>query len=514
MLRLILILGIFIIINIHNTSAQYIDFEEGIVAYYPFNGSAEDKTGGGNDGFVNGATLTVDRFGNANGAYKFDGRSQSIRIPFSDIINFTNRQVYSISLWIKPRDTNTGCIIMKNFDFGIKWGGMNEVCTIYSGIASSFMKTNKVSWNSNTWYNLVIVQAPSKILFYVDGKLNYSANRPHETSDRQEDIFIGRHPYFWGAFEGVMDDICIFERPLNQLEVEALYQIEQMPLQVIPKKNIAPIDASNLSGTWQGIFSQPGNINFNSYAFWVDIKVDGEQVTGYSRTEIANSKAYGIMNISGGLSQTTLSIRETQLLREVNPSALDWCKKFTNLRYNPKDKSLRGRWLSDNCKENGEVVLFKSKLPFNFYANKQGTYASMEEIKGILVNNKNKPKEEKKSLVNRKIEINPITFVFGSGVLSAKSQNYLINTVVPFMNEVKSLKFRVEGHTDNVGDDGTNLQLSLARAKAVVNFLVLNGIQRSRLAFEGFGESKPITENQTQEGRRENRRVEINIEDE
>ena len=56
------------------TSSQLpANLQQGLVAYYPFNGNANDESGNGNNGTVNGATLTEDRFGNANGAYSFDG---------------------------------------------------------------------------------------------------------------------------------------------------------------------------------------------------------------------------------------------------------------------------------------------------------------------------------------------------------------------------------------------------------------------------------------------------------
>jgi len=51
----------------------------GLVAWYPFNGNANDESGNGNNGVVNGATLTADRFGNANGAYSFDGVNSFIQ---------------------------------------------------------------------------------------------------------------------------------------------------------------------------------------------------------------------------------------------------------------------------------------------------------------------------------------------------------------------------------------------------------------------------------------------------
>lgn len=69
----------------------------------------------------------------------------------------------------------------------------------------------------------------------------------------------------------------------------------------------------------------------------------------------------------------------------------------------------------------------------------------------------------------------------------------------------------VSGHTDNQGAEQENYKLSEDRAKAVVDYLVLKGVDRSRLLAKGYGESKPIATNDTPEGREQNRRVEIQI---
>jgi large repetitive protein len=72
-------------------------------------------------------------------------------------------------------------------------------------------------------------------------------------------------------------------------------------------------------------------------------------------------------------------------------------------------------------------------------------------------------------------------------------------------------KLRVEGHTDSVGADKKNLDLSKRRAASVRKYLTEHGIEDTRLDSEGFGEQKPIADNKTNEGRAENRRVEFMI---
>ena len=72
-------------------------------------------------------------------------------------------------------------------------------------------------------------------------------------------------------------------------------------------------------------------------------------------------------------------------------------------------------------------------------------------------------------------------------------------------------KLEIAGHTDNIGDDNSNLILSKKRAEAVKNYLSGKGIEAARFEALYFGESKPIADNSTPEGRQRNRRVEMKI---
>lgn len=77
------------------------------------------------------------------------------------------------------------------------------------------------------------------------------------------------------------------------------------------------------------------------------------------------------------------------------------------------------------------------------------------------------------------------------------------------MKDQPGLKLEVQGHTDDQGKDDYNLDLSQRRAETVVAYLGLFGIDTGRLVPQGFGESKPVMENTTEEGRAKNRRVEL-----
>ena len=94
--------------------------------------------------------------------------------------------------------------------------------------------------------------------------------------------------------------------------------------------------------------------------------------------------------------------------------------------------------------------------------------------------------------------------------LKPESQTEL-NKVVQLLNDNPLLKIEITGHTDNVGNPADNLRLSVDRAKSVVKYLIANGIAANRLVSEGFGETKPIAPNSSEETRAQNRRTELKV---
>ncbi len=87
----------------------------------------------------------------------------------------------------------------------------------------------------------------------------------------------------------------------------------------------------------------------------------------------------------------------------------------------------------------------------------------------------------------------------------------LLNTLASATNQCASFQVSVEGHTDNVGDEGYNQRLSKLRADAVVAYLRDNNVDTNRLSARGFGETRPVASNDTPEGRSNNRRIEFTV---
>jgi OOP family OmpA-OmpF porin len=101
-----------------------------------------------------------------------------------------------------------------------------------------------------------------------------------------------------------------------------------------------------------------------------------------------------------------------------------------------------------------------------------------------------------------------INFDTGKSEIKSESQ-VIIDQISEMLKTNPTLKISIEGHTDNVGVATANQLLSENRAKSVMNALILKGNNKSLLTAKGWGTTKPISDNTTEEGRFQNRRVEI-----
>jgi outer membrane protein OmpA-like peptidoglycan-associated protein len=107
-----------------------------------------------------------------------------------------------------------------------------------------------------------------------------------------------------------------------------------------------------------------------------------------------------------------------------------------------------------------------------------------------------------------RVAVYGITFDTGKATILPASEQVL-GEIAKLLQNSPDLKLRVEGHTDNQGTAASNQVLSERRAKAVVAWLTAHGIDASRLTAQGFGQTKPVADNSTDEGRAKNRRVEL-----
>jgi OmpA-OmpF porin, OOP family len=120
--------------------------------------------------------------------------------------------------------------------------------------------------------------------------------------------------------------------------------------------------------------------------------------------------------------------------------------------------------------------------------------------------------------ISVKIKIEPPkTFVldnvlFDTGKASLKGSSFkALNNLVELMKMKSGMIIEIGGHTDNTGKHDINLKLSQSRANTVRNYLIKKGITPNRVKAKGYGDTQPVAPNDTEEGRKQNRRTEVNI---
>lgn len=103
-----------------------------------------------------------------------------------------------------------------------------------------------------------------------------------------------------------------------------------------------------------------------------------------------------------------------------------------------------------------------------------------------------------------------VLFDFNKYQVKNRVKNSL-NTLSRALVENSDIRIKIDGYTDNIGSENTNLVLSLKRAKAIKEYLIIRGVTGNNITVEGYGESDPKTSNETEDERSQNRRVEFII---
>jgi hypothetical protein len=211
----------------------------GLVGWWPFKGNANDESGNGNHGTVNGALLTVDRFGHNASSYFFDGLSNFIEVPHSSSITVQNG--ITISCWFKADNSSTGStqtLISKGvqsafWNYGISLNNNGVACYNYTGYGVGSLNV----MNSQTWHHVLFsIDINANSMYeYIDGVIQptlYNINSNAILTDFQylinscctAKLTFGKNSGGQAFFKGSIDEIAIYNRMLSQQEITTLYQ--------------------------------------------------------------------------------------------------------------------------------------------------------------------------------------------------------------------------------------------------------------------------------------------------
>jgi hypothetical protein len=245
----------------------------GLVGWWPFNGNANDETGNGNHGTVNGATLTQDRFGNANMAYDFNANAQIVCTQ-----NNIPTQIFSLSVWLNQENLFFGPVVCLGSSASEVWGAYaaNNYLSIGYGIGCSGTGggiLNTAAIPIGNWIHIVYVSSGVggntqiyKNGSYVGQALNSSSIGGCSSQNLYFGVDIFSSPEY---IDAKLDDIGIWNRALTACEIQDLYhaQLGSQAISAGADQSICAGDNVTLSGA--------GGSNYQ----WNNNVVDGQAFT-------------------------------------------------------------------------------------------------------------------------------------------------------------------------------------------------------------------------------------------
>jgi hypothetical protein len=211
-------------LTLHAQPPSYVP-TDGLVGWWPFNGNANDESGNGNNGTVNGATLTQDRFGNADEAYLFDGNDKIEVDNWNALVGNTE---FTVSCWVK-QENGLGWVLAfgqpangQGFSMGnYHWGQNNIGGQIWS---YDYITSVSTSIEISSWQQIVFVYSQNIMYLYYNGIVSSNAPVDYVNTDLQPGILsLGKQLVFNEYFNGEIDDLAIYNRALTPAEIQALY---------------------------------------------------------------------------------------------------------------------------------------------------------------------------------------------------------------------------------------------------------------------------------------------------
>lgn len=244
----------------------------GLVAYYPFNGNANEVIGNANNGTVNGAIMTTDINGIANSAYVFDGVSNYIDLPLNfyggqtaTVVSFRMRfKVSSNGGYIWNKDGSwleAGIYTTLNGAFGIFWAYPNQ----YNGIV-----TSNGSVVPNTWYDAVIIINGSNSKIYLNGneQTGVTVSNPSNSIGFSDAGTCGSGINRFGFaktscspanyFNGILDEFMLYDRTLTQQEITQLYNSDNTCQSLVINTGVLSFNPPTYNNTVT-IYPNPAN---------------------------------------------------------------------------------------------------------------------------------------------------------------------------------------------------------------------------------------------------------------
>lgn len=217
--------------------------QNGLVAYFPFNGNANDESGLNNNGTVSDAVLAVDRFGKENGCYQFRGMDYNdfIKVNSSSSLDFSGKATYSFYVKLQEEAGMDGygkknfvgvhTLFAKDHDrsgyaavFNSDDNGSSIWMASYGGVKGG--TDAKISRMLGQWKHVVLTFNDGTSKLYVNGNLVHQQDTGNINIGNGKDLYFGRFNGSWYPLNGFLDDFRIYNRELSAKEILGLFKSE------------------------------------------------------------------------------------------------------------------------------------------------------------------------------------------------------------------------------------------------------------------------------------------------
>jgi len=220
------LIGMILFCTFVYSGMAYADINDGLIAYWPFNGNANDESGNGNHGTVYGPTLTYDMVGNPDCAYSFDGMDDHITVPDSDSLDVTNGITIAAWINIEPRPHGGDHYIVDSREGYNQPGYFMNVDLNHAGLGTPKGPGGfGIVVPDGEWHHLAGTYDGVTTIIYLDGMS--VGNAPCGLGFTQSTATLMIGTYYGGPageddFHGIMDELRIYNRALPLDEIEEL----------------------------------------------------------------------------------------------------------------------------------------------------------------------------------------------------------------------------------------------------------------------------------------------------
>ncbi len=318
----------------HTVIPSYVP-TNGLVGWWPFNGNANDLSINANNGTVNGATLTADRYGNANKAYSFDGISNYINVTNNSSLNPNS---ITISGWVNSNadasDVQSGvkAIVTKWYqqincnnlgdNYSVQLSFLNNQSVLVGATNSNNSINNSISSQSNLiglniWRHFVFIHDSNNgQKLYVDGSSINSNNITGNLCFTLNNLLFGADNFngnIWRFFNGTIDDIGIWNRALTPCEVKKLYTSGSFSVSSSASNTICVGQSLNLTAAGATTYNWSTGATSQSISVSPTVSTVYTVTTTYS-AGCTDSRTFSVtVNACTGLNEAELVINSVRI---------------------------------------------------------------------------------------------------------------------------------------------------------------------------------------------------------